>query len=440
MKKVKKTKEAKKTNKTSKAVFHRNTCRLCNGKKLELMMKLAPTPIGDDYIPKELLGKKQEPYPVELFLCRSCGHAQLLDVVDPEAVYGNYLYTTSISLGLVEHFHRYADSVLQQISPAKNSLVIDIGSNDGSLLRFYKNQGMRVLGVDPAREIARQATKAGIETLPEFFNLKLAKAIKKKYSSATIVTSNNTFANIDDLDTMTEGIKELLTPDGVFVFETGYVLDLLQKVIIDNIYHEHISYFAVKPLETFFNRHGMEIINVERVPTKGGSLRCTVQLKGGARKASPSVKRIMRLETDLGLQQPEIFKAFETNFNNVKHQLMSLLKSLKAKGRTIIGYGASVGVTTELYNLGIDNNMIDFLVDDNITKHNLYSPGMHIPVLPSQKIYEKKPDYVIIFPWQYIEPIIKKHKEYLEQGGCFINILPQVVVMDKSVLGFYKNT
>lgn len=225
--------------------FRRDTCRLCGGKNLESVIKFENTPIGDAYVTEEHLDKKQEVFPVEVFLCRDCGHAQLLDVVDSEAIYREYLYKTSISLGLVEHFRKGVDSILDYVKPEKGAFVVDIGSNDGSVLQAFKNKGMRVLGVDPAKEIAKKATEKGIKTIPEIFNLKLAKDINNKYGQAQIIITNNTFANIDDLDDVMAGIKEILAPNGVFVVETGYALDLLQKIVFDNIYHEHLSYFSV---------------------------------------------------------------------------------------------------------------------------------------------------------------------------------------------------
>ncbi|MBU1199354.1 MAG: class I SAM-dependent methyltransferase [Nanoarchaeota archaeon] len=410
--------------------FRRDTCRLCGGKNLESVIKFENTPIGDAYVTEEHLDKKQEVFPVEVFLCRDCGHAQLLDVVDSEAIYREYLYKTSISLGLVEHFRKGVDSILDYVKPEKGAFVVDIGSNDGSVLQAFKNKGMRVLGVDPAKEIAKKATEKGIKTIPEIFNLKLAKDINNKYGQAQIIITNNTFANIDDLDDVMAGIKEILAPNGVFVVETGYALDLLQKIVFDNIYHEHLSYFSVKPFQSFFKKHGMELINVKRVPTKAGSIRCFVQFAGGPRKLLPSVERIISLETDMGLHEPQIFKDFVSNFNSMKEQTVNLLKRLKAKGKKIVGYCASVGVTTLLYNFGINQDLIECLVDDSPSKHNLYSPGFHVPVLSPKKIYEIKPDYVIILAWQYNKPIIKKHLEYLAEGGCFIVFLPLLKVID----------
>lgn len=409
-------------------VFRRNICRLCGGNDLESVLKLAPTPAGDAYVPLECLNEAQEIFPLDLFLCQTCGGIQLLDVVDPAILYGNYIYETSISLGLAEHYHRYADEVMNYIKPSKGALVVDIGSNDGTLLKFFRDHGMCVLGIDPARDIAKKATESGIETKPDFFTIELARQIKNERGSAAIITANNVFANVDNLSDMIMGIRELLAPEGVFILETSYLVDVIQKNLLETIFHEHLSYFSVKPLEAFFRRSGMELIDVKRIPTKGGSLRCIVQLKGGRRTISPSVAQLIDLETKLGIDRVDIFRDLSTEIDTLKKQLLSFLRDLKAQGKTIAGYGASVGVTTLIYLFDLAD-MLSFIVDDNPSKQNLFSPGHHISVIPSQSIYERKPDYVLILAWGYSEPIMRKHQAYLKQGGHFIIPLPEMRVI-----------
>ncbi|MEG4799124.1 class I SAM-dependent methyltransferase [Microcoleus sp. ARI1-B5] len=412
----------------SKSSFRRSTCRLCGATDVELAVPVAATPPGDRYVSSEYLDEHQETYPLDLYLCRSCGLLQLLDVVDPEVLYGKYIYTTSISLGLVEHFRKYADTVVERVKPAAGAIAIDIGSNDGTLLRHFQERGMRVLGVEPARHIAQKATESGVETLPTFFSAELAQEIKNDRGAASVITANNVFANIDDLTDMMEGIRHLLAPDGVFVFETGYGFDLIDQNLFDTIYHEHLSYFSVKPLATFFRSHNMELIDIERITSKGGSLRGTVQLAGGARQVSPSVTNMIDSETSQGCDRPEIYKAYAAKIDTLKQQLLALLRDMKAQGKTVAGYGASVGVTTLLYHFEL-NDLLSFLVDDNPVRHNLFTPGHHIPVLPSQALYDRKPDCVVILAWRYAEPIMKKHQAYLNQGGHFILPLPEISVI-----------
>lgn len=409
------------------ATYRRDNCRVCGSHDLELVLQLAATPVGDAYKSPENSEEAPKTYPLDLCLCKTCGLAQLPDVVDPEILYRDFIYVTSISLGLVEHFQDYTDDVLERIQPPEASLVVDIGSNDGTVLRFFQQKGMKVLGIEPALEISRKATESGIETLPTFFNAELGRQLKQERGGATIITSNNTFANIDDLVDMTEGIRELLAPNGVFVFETGYLVDLVKNKVFDNIYHEHLNYFAVKPLATFFRRMGMELIHIQRVPTKGGSLRGFVQLVGGNRPVSSSVREMMDYETSIGADTPEFFKDLASQLTRVKKQLNDLLSNLKAEGKTVAGYGASVGVTTLTYEFEI-GDLLDFIVDDNPAKHHLLSPGYRTPVLPSETLYERKPDYTVILAWRYATPIMNKHQQYVEQGGRFIQIWPEIEI------------
>lgn len=414
-----------------KLIHRRETCRLCKSKNVTCVLNLVPTPVGEGYITKIELNQKQEIFPVDLFLCKDCGHVQLLDIIDPSELYRHYIYKTSHSLGLVQHFDNYAESILKKIKPSKGKLIVDVGSNDGSLLKAFKKRGMTVIGVDPAVDIAKEATDAGVKTYPDFFTADVAKKIKNEHGPASIITANNAFANIDDLDEIISGVKELLAYDGVFIYETGYLFDVLQKVIFDNIYHEHLSYFSIKSSHNFFKNNGFELIDVDHVPTKGGSIRCTVQLKGGPRKVQQSVLDWLKIESDFSTHDLGTYDSFRKNIDTMSKNTHQLIKKLKMDGRKIVGYGASVTVTGILFNFHLDGKLIDFLVDDNPVRYGLYSPGMHIPVYSSDKIYEYNPDYIVILAWQYAKPIIARHQKYLENGGNFIVFQPQLRVINK---------
>lgn len=408
--------------------YIRKTCRLCQGRDLKLVLKIKPTPLADEYITKIYLHKVQPKFPLDLMLCKDCGQTQLRDVVNPELMYTDYIYKTVSSLGLVKHFQNYAMEVLRLYKLPKNSLIVDIGSNDGSLLKAFKAKGMRVLGIDPAREIAQAATKEGIETLPEYFTLPLAKKIRKKYGPASVITVNNLYANIDDLVEFTEGIKHLLSQTGLFIFESFYILDLIKNMVFDFIHHEHLSDFSVKPISSFLIHQGMELINVKHIPTKGGSIRYTVQLKTGQYKRSPSVAKQISIETKFGLHKLQTYKHFAKKINNEKNKLHKLLSKLTKKGKVIGGYGASATSTTLLYHFDLTKK-IKFFFDEYTRKHNTFSPGAHIPVLPKDHIEKLKPDYIIIFAWRYWKPIVKKNQKFLRSGGHFIAPLPKLRII-----------
>jgi len=402
-----------------KNIFRRNTCRLCNEQNLELVIQFKPTPSGDAYLPKEEADKVKEIYPLDVALCNNCGFLQLFDVVSPKILYNDYFYLTSHSLGLVEHFKKYADYVINKIKPKKNELIVDIGSNDGTLLQYFKKRGMKVLGIEPAQITAKVAKKNNIDTIEDFFTPSMAENIKKEWGKASIITANNVFANIDNLEEVIKGINILLSKKGIFIFETGYMPDLINKNLFDNIYHEHLSYFSVKPLKAFFENNGMELIDINPLPTKGGTIRGFVQFKDGPRKINNSVKKYIDIEKNQEMDKPATFEKFYDRISLEKERLTNLMQDIKSKGKTITGYGASVGVTTILYEWGI-GNFLDFLVVDNPKRYGLVSPGLKIPVFPSKTLYEKKPDYTIILSWRYSDPIIKNNKKYLEQGGKWI--------------------
>jgi len=408
--------------------YRRDTCRLCGSRNLEIALHYEPTPPADAYLPANQGHIVQESYPLDLYLCQDCGFSQLCDVLRADSIYVDYIYETKSSLGLVDHFRRYANSVLDRIKPQPGALVVDLGSNDGTLLRPFKERGMTVLGVDPAREIARDATASGVETLPEFFTADLSRKIRKERGAASIVTANNIYANVDELGEFTDNIRRLLGPDGVFIFESFYLGDLVDNLVFDFIYHEHLSSFSVTPLACFFRRHGMELIDAERVPTKGGSLRYTVQLDGGPRKVSKAVTDLLAEEEQRGLGRMEMFKAFSTRIEAAKKELRSVLDKLKREGKTIAGYGASATTTTLVYHFGL-GDYLDYLVDEYDRKQNTLMPGLHLPVLGSEVLLERKTDYVVIIAWRYVQPILDKNRAFREQGGKFIVPLPKLQII-----------
>jgi SAM-dependent methyltransferase len=405
--------------------YRRDTCRLCGSRNLRIALHYQPTPPADAYLPADQVHVVQESYPLDLYLCQDCGFSQLCDVLRADSIYVDYIYETKSSLGLVEHFRRYANSVLDRIQPPPGALVVDLGSNDGTLLRPFKERGMTVLGVDPAREIARDATASGIETLPEFFTADLSKKIRKGYGTASIVTANNIYANVDELGEFTDNIRNLLSPDGVFIFESFYLGDLVENLVFDFIYHEHLSSFSVTPLVAFFRRHGMELVDVERVPTKGGSLRYTIQLGGGPRKVSKAVTDLLAEEDRRGLGRMETFEAFSMRIETAKKELRSLLDKLKSEGKTIAGYGASATTTTLVYHFGL-GDYLDYLVDEYDRKQNTLMPGLHLPVFGPEVLLKRKTDYVVIIAWRYVQPILDKNQLYRDAGGRFIVPLPKL--------------
>jgi SAM-dependent methyltransferase len=407
------------------ASYKREDCRLCKSKNVDRVFHMSPTPPGDHYISADELSIKEKTYPVDLYLCNDCGLTQLLEVVDAAEIYDRYIYKTSDSLGLIEHFNRGVLTILQKSQLEKGSLIVDIGSNDGSYLKIYQSKGMKVVGIEPASSIAREASLENVPTINEFFNKKVSESIVKDYGKASIVTANNIFANIDDLHDFVGNVKCIMKKDGIFIFETGYVLDLLSKAIFDNIHHEHLSYFSIKPLERFFDAIGMELFDVDRIAPKGGSIRCYVQLRGGMRQRFDNVDKLLRVEKSSGIHEKKIFIDFSQRLHGIKEQIHKIIGDMHARGEKVAAYGASIGVTAALYNFDLCQKQLLFLVDDNVRRQGLYSPGKHLPVLSPRELVKQHIELTIILAWMYNVPIIKGNKEYLSIGGKFVTILPE---------------
>lgn len=413
----------------SESCRRRTTCRLCNGTRLTEVFKLAPTPPANAFVPAADLATTQERFPLDVFFCEDCAHVQLLDVVDPRVLFEHYVYVSGTSPVFVKHFADYAGFVMERFKPVPGGLVLDIGSNDGTLLSFFQQAGMKVLGVDPAKEIAADATARGIETINGFFGAAMGRELAATRGRAAVITANNVFAHIDDLSGVVEGVRALLADDGVFVFEVSYLADVVEHTLFDTIYHEHLDYHSVKPLVCFFAAHGMELVEAVRVDSHGGSLRGIAQLKGGPRPVGESVTAAVAEEERRGLDKADTFRAYARQVDALKDELGTLLRGLKAEGKRIAGFGAPAKATTLMYHFGIGPELIDFIVDDSPLKQNLYSPGMHIPVLSSAAIAEKKPDYLLILAWNFARPIIAKSSAFRDAGGKFIIPIPKVEVV-----------
>ena len=383
-----------------------------------LALPLKPTPVADAYAKPGAPGP-DEVFPLDLALCRGCGALQLLDAVDPRTLFSKYVYTTTTSLGLVEHFRGQVESVLAKVKPGPDALAVDIGSNDGSLLKLWKEKGLRVLGVDPAEDIARRATEAGVKTVPAFFTLELARRLAKESGKAAVVSANNVFAHSDALAEMADGVRELLREDGVFVFEVSYLPDILDRMLFDTVYHEHLLYHAVAPLRAFFEKHGLHLFDVERMNSKGGSLRGFVRIRGNPSE-SPVVAELADSERRRKLFDPETYQAFGRRIDEAKKAVHAMMDP---KLRWA-GYGASATVTTLLHHFELGPKL-DCLYDDNPGKHGTLSPGYRLPVKPSEKIYEEKPDAIVILAWQYAAPIAKRHERFLKEGGKMLVPLPE---------------
>ena len=408
----------------------RKTCRLCGSEDLKSALRLNSTPPANEFVKKNELEKVQNLYPLELFLCQSCSHVQLLDIVDPRILFSNYVYVSGTSSVFRKHFHDYYHWVNKFVMINNDSLVIDIGSNDGTLLKIFKDNGVKVLGIDPALEIAKKASESGIKTLPFFFDIALAKKIRNEYGSAKVITANNVFAHADNLLEIIQGVKDLLSDDGVFIFEVSYLVDVLNKTLFDTIYHEHLSYHNVTSLKKFFEKNGLELKIVEQVNSHGGSLRGLVTKNINTAYKNSSVDALLKLENEMDIDKLETYYKFNQKINIAKNEVNNFLNDAKKHGKKIAGFGAPAKATTLMYHFEFTSHLIDFIVDDSPLKQGLFSPGYHIPVFSTDVLYEKKPDFALILAWNFADSIIASHQNYLKQGGKFIIPLPIMEIIE----------
>lgn len=411
-------------------VFRRRTCRLCDGKRLEQVLSLGKTPLANAFVPEAAKATPQPLFPLDLYLCLECGHLQLLDVVPPEVLFRDYVYVSGTSPVFVEHFRRYAEEAARTAGLKPGDQVIDIGSNDGTLLQFFKEMGMRVLGIDPARKIAEQAAGRGIPTLAEFFTPALADRLRREGWQPAVITANNVFAHADDLSSITQGIRRLLKPEGCFFFEVSYLLDVFQKGLFDTIYHEHVSYHAVKPLVPFFKKHQLRLTEAVRVESHGGSLRGVVRTEESGREPDPRLQPQITEEETAGLYNPTAYGAFARKIAEQGKTLKALLTKLRGEGKRIVGFGAPAKATTLMFHFGLGPDLLEAVIDDSPWKQGLYTPGHHIPVVSAERLVDpnERPDYCLILAWNFADPIIRKHRAFQDAGGHFIVPLPELEI------------
>ena len=417
-----------------KPIRHDTACRICGSRNIKTVFQLNPTPPEDMFVPKEKLNVIQDAYPLVLALCENCGYLHLPFILNPEISYSHYLYETKITIGLTKQYQEYADQIISMTDARKGNLVVDLGSNDGTLLEAFKRRGMSVLGVEPSSSIAHVANDKEIYTINDFFTDSVVDKIIREFGHAEIITANYMYANIDDLHEFTNNVAKLLSKDGVFIVQTGYHPEQMKINMFDYIYHEHFSYFTLKVLKNLFAKHDLELIDAQKNPAKGGSLRVIAQRVGGKRLVVSSVNKILAEEENSLMHCPEPYLMFAKKIDGFKKQLNELIDHIEKDKKRIVGYGASHSTTTLTYHFDLGNHM-RYLVDDNPLKQGMYSPGNHIIVHPSQYLLEDKPDYVIILAWQYQSQIIANNQLYLKDGGKFIVPLPELNVIEKENFG-----
>jgi len=405
-----------------------DNCMICNSGNITNVIELKPTPPADMFLPKDKLKLSIEKYPLILALCKDCGYLHLPYLLDPDVSYANYVYETKVTVGLSKHYREYAENIISFAGIKQSSLVVDLGSNDGTMLKALRERGMNVLGVEPNEQIAKIANWNGLETIGNYFSNTVADHIIEEHGRASIVTANYMYANIENVVEFTKEVKKILDDEGLFVIQTGYHPEQMKISMFDYIYHEHFSYFTIKVIKRLLSNCGLELIHVSLHLAKGGSIRVIAQHRGGKRKQDQSVSSFIKKEEDKSMHEPKTYLHFADKIELKKKEVVDLLQKIYSEGHRIVGYGASHSTTTLLHHFEI-GDYIDYLVDDNPIKHGLYSPGYHLPVYPPKKLYEDKPDYVLVLGWQHQDSILRKNTRFLEVGGKFIIPLPTLKVI-----------
>ena len=396
-------------------------CRSCKSKSLVKVYENKPSPVGESFLSKrnsKLATNKT--YPLNLLICKKCKLAQLDNIVDPNIVYKEYLYVTESNSGLVEHFKNASSQLISKLNLKKNSKVLDIGSNDGSLLNFFKQKGHKVLGIEPAKLACRFSKLKGIDTIQSFFNTNLTKKIILKHGKFNLIIANNVFANIDDINLWLSNIKKLLNNDGSFVFESSYLLDLVKNNVFDFIYHEHLTYFSLTAVRNLCKKHGLKLYDYDHIKTKGGSIRYYIS-KDATKKISKKVISLLNYETKFGLFKKQKYNHMKSKINSSKKLINQHI--LENKNKRIIGFGASISCITLIYEFNLENK-ISLLIDDNKIKENKFSPGSQIKIISPNNINFSKNDIILILPWRFQKKILKKHKSKISKALETIQVWP----------------
>lgn len=399
------------------------TCLICNSSDLIPFLDFGDIPLAGGFLLETDLSLDRL-YPMTMSFCRSCFEVQIQEIISPSTLFTDYRYTSSTTNTLREHFKVYAKEMYDRfLTP--HSFVVEFGSNDGVLLVPLRELNINVLGVEPASNIANIARSRGCNVINNFFNVAVAIKIKNDYGFADLILANNIFAHISDMHEPMRAIKTLIKPDGVFVFEVHYLLDLLNTYQYDMFYHEHLLHHSLGALINFLKMHDMEIFDVKRVPTHCGSIRVYSQLKGsGNHPIAESINKLLAVEAQAGLYDESTFIKFGLEVLDKRDELIALVKKLKSEGKRIAAYGASGRATIQLNFCNFNSSEIEFVIDASPERIGRYIPGVHIPIVNADILAIDPPDYLIIFAYNYLDEILKKESVYISGGGKFIIPLP----------------
>lgn len=408
--------------------FH---CRSCGSSEGQLVLDLGIQPLANNLLREEDLAKSEPRFPLRVAVCCRCWMLQITDIVPPVELFSEYLYFSSFSDALLKHAALAASTHATRFGLGTGSLVIEIASNDGYLLKNFVESGIPCLGIEPATNIAKVAQEKGIPTLNRFFGAELVAELLQEGRQADLILGNNVFAHVPDINGFVAGLGALLKPGGRAVLEFPYACDLVEHLEFDTVYHEHVFYFTLTALRPLFNRHGMEVFDVERLAIHGGSLRLTAG-RMGQHPVSPSVLALLAEEVKKGVNTPKYYDDFGARVTGLRDDLLELLHRLNAEGRRVAAYGASAKGSTLLNYYGIGRRGLDcleFVADRSTAKQGRLTPGSHLPIVSADSLAERQPDYALLLTWNFAEEILKQQQGFRDKGGRFILPLPEVRVV-----------
>jgi SAM-dependent methyltransferase len=404
-------------------------CRACGGQNLKLVLALGKTPLANALLIAEQLSQPEMAFPLDVAFCPDCALVQITETVPPEVLFRDYLYFSSFSDALLAHARKIADRFITSRKLGPQSHVLEIASNDGYLLQYFQQAGIPVLGVEPATNIAHVAEEKGIRTLNEFFSSALARKLRERGERADVIIGNNVLAHVADLNGFVRGVALVLKDSGVAQFEVPYVKDLIDHCEFDTIYHEHLCYYSLTALDRLFQRHGLRVVDVERVPIHGGSLRVQWVLTDSKQPASAAVANLLREEAAWGVDRFQFYTDFARRVEKLGNDLRALLGDLKRQGKRIAAYGAAAKGSTLLNCFRIGRETIDFVVDRNTNKQGHFMPGVRIPIYAPEELLKRRPDYALLLTWNFADEILRQQAEYRKQGGKFIVPVPEPKVV-----------
>lgn len=405
------------------------SCRVCNGRNIVPILDLGMMPAPNRFPETKDDFQSEELFPLRFCRCEDCGLAMIDEIVDPEKLFSTYHYLTSASAPLITHFRELAVESKQRFKLTRTSRVLDIGANDGTLLLEFKAVGAQTLGIDPAENVVMIAKTKGIDVLPKFFSHRLAKKIRGEQEAFNVITATNVFAHTHDIHDFTNGVKELLAPDGVFIVEFAHLLEMFGKKFFDVIYHEHLSFFALEPLLAFFAGHDLKVFDVKKILTQGGSLRVYVTHTKSRHRVTATVQKVINEERRHGLHQRASFETFARHVQAYRASLRAYLQKLKRRKQKVVGVGAPAKGVILLNYCRIDDQLIDYLVDSTPLKQHRFMPGVHIPVYPEEHLAEEKVDYFLLLAHNFQSTILQKLTPYRDRGAKVILPFPKITVV-----------